>query len=408
MDRCYVFSDLGGTRRLVGRLEHEDRVIGKFQYARSFLESGEAFPLDPLNLPLSDAEITITELPWLFGAIHDAGPDDWGRKVLAYRGKPATGIYPLISGSGTGVGSLLFSLSRDTLKPRPVPPTLDALSAMFEGVRDIEAGHKPPPHIEKLLDPGSGMGGARPKAVVEDDGQLWLAKFPARADILDQPASEYASLSLARLAGLTVPNHRLVQVAGRSTLLIQRFDVYRGADGQYLRHHYLSMASLLTVGKRVREQMYRTSQSYMGLAGVLTAHGARPQQDRVELFRRMVFNVLLGHVDDHGRNHGLLLRDPHGHYELAPVFDIAPSNGNAESVSILRGYQSIGIGRQGTARNLPNLLSAVEEFGLSGDQAREHFEQIRRVIGGWETVFSDAGVPASDIGLLRNRVLALS
>lgn len=167
------------------------------------------------------------------------------------------------------------------------------------------------------------------------------------------------------------------------------------------------MASLLTVGKRVREQMYRTSQSYMGLAGVLTAYGARPQQNHVELFRRMVFNVLLGHVDDHGRDHGLLLRDPHGRYELAPVFDIAPSNGNAESVSILRGYQPIGIGRQGTARNLPNLLSAEEEFGLSGDQTREHFEQIRRVIGGWEAVFSDAGVPASDIGLLRNRVLAL-
>lgn len=121
----------------------------------------------------------------------------------------------------------------------------------------------------------------------------------------------------------------------------------------------------------------------------------------------MVFNVLLGHVDDHGRSHGLLLREPHGRYELAPVFDIAPSNGNAESVSILRAYQSIGIGRQGTARNLQNLLSAVEEFGLSQDQAREHLEQLRTVIGGWETVSSDAGVPASDIGLLRDRVLAL-
>lgn len=108
----------------------------------------------------------------------------------------------------------------------------------------------------------------------------------------------------------------------------------------------------------------------------------------------------------YGRNHGLLLREPHSHYELAPVFDIAPSNGNAESVSILRGYQSIGIGRQGTARNLQNLLSAVEEFGLSQDQAREHLKQLRTVIGGWETVFSDAGVPASDIGMLRGRVLA--
>jgi len=402
-NKCFVYSDLGGETVLVGRFRYEPETSGEFQYARSFLESGRAFPLDPQNLPLSAAPRLIASPPYVFGVLLDAGPDDWGRKVLHRLNKPVDGIAPLVLSGGSGVGALLFSLSDSATKPRLAVPELKHLEEMLMAAESVDNDQPLPPHLAELLEPGSDMGGARPKAVVRHREQIWLAKFPARHDVLDQPACEFATLSLARKLGIEVPDHELVSVADRRVLLVKRFDMARDTGHRY---HYLSMAAALIVGRRLRDQDNLGSHSYMGLASYLVAHGDAPEIDCPQLFRRMVFNTLIGHVDDHSRNHGMLLRSPADRFRLSPAFDIAPSNGNAASISKPLREQALGIGQFGRARSLENLQSRSSDFLLTSAKARSVLEEIQAGLQDWKEHFIAEGVSATNIEALSHRVLA--
>lgn len=402
--KCFVFSDLGGHTRLVGRFTCEPGSFGEFQYADSFLNSGSAFPLDPINLGLQRAPFFLRSIPYVFGVLLDAGPDDWGRKVLHAIGKRVDGIEPLIRASGTGVGSLLFSGSPSTVKPRPVIPSLANINDLLTAAADVESGTPLPAHLAELLEPGSDMGGARPKAVVTHEGVNWLAKFPARDDVLDQPACEYATLALARKLAISVPDHHIERVGNRSVLLVKRFDIDPATGG---RLHYLSMAAALVVGRRLSERDNMGAHSYMGLAALLNTHGRRGGDDAKQLFRRMAFNALMGHVDDHSRNHGMLLRAAGQPWELAPAFDMAPSNGTAASISKPLLNQAIGIGAEGSKRSMTNLLSRPADFGLEPVAAMQIVDEVRSGISEWKLHFKKSGVSDADINKLSHRVDAL-
>lgn len=401
---CFVFSDLAPGTPLVGRLRHEQGKFAQFRYAKPFVNSGQSFSIDPINVPLSLGDHTLQQHPFMFGAFLDAGPDDWGRKVLLKLGKRADGIGPLLFGAGLGVGSLRFSLSRDACKPRPIAPEMDGLAELLEAAYGVEHGDPLPPHLQDLLDAGTSMGGARPKAVVRQDGQLWLAKFPSQKDAVDQPVLEYATLRLARQAGITVPDHRIVRVGGKNVLLVSRFDI-PPAGSSFDRYHYVSMCALLVAGRKARPDDAAGRVSYMGMATVLKQIGERFREDASELFTRMVFNVLVGHVDDHSRNHGFLLRKPGGQWALAPSFDMAPSNGTAESLSSSLRFQAIGIGKQGVERTYENLMSAHLDFGLKREEAEREYERVHAIVSQWRSTFSDAGVSGHDQELVARRFL---
>lgn len=400
--KLYVWSDLGGDLQLVGVMASSHAKLGRFQYARPFLQGPAPFAINPLREPLRPEPFDYLTVPHMPGALLDAGPDDWGRRTLRSLGKPFDGLEPLALGSGTGVGSLLFSRSRDQRPRRMVAPPLDQIQNIADGVRRVEAGTPIPPHIALLLAAGTSMGGARPKATVAHQGRTWLAKFPAMNDVVDQPAVEFATLSLARRCGLCVPDHALVDVGAQRALLVARFDI----DERGHRHHYLSMASLLTTGQRIAERDLIGDQSYMGLSRALATLGGRDGQgDRVELFRRAAFNLLIGHVDDHARNHGILLRsDDKQGYRLAPAFDLAPSNGSLESITVLRPSQSIGIGSEGAHRSVANLLSQTKDFGLERSVAVAILDSLIEGIAGWREGFAASGVNEADIRMIERRI----
>jgi serine/threonine-protein kinase HipA len=239
------------------------------------------------------------------------------------------------------------------------------------------------------------MGGARPKATVEHDGALWLAKFPERTDRFNLQRVEFATLELARQCGLNTCRAQLQTVGGRDVLMLQRFDRNR-ADSGYFR---LGFVSALTVLDAEDGYSSRDRWSYPLLADGIRRWCSRPLQDCTELFRRMVFNAAVTNNDDHPRNHALL-RHSDG-WCLSPAYDVVP----VPVVSLERRDLALTVGTHGRAASLYNLISQSARFGLEEERAREQIQQIASVIRSWRECFAACGVAANDIDYIAPAML---
>lgn len=359
--RLYLWVPLGGRWQVAARLDWA-RDVGSFRYAPTWLETTGAYPLDPLNLPLEDAERVIEDNKGVPGVLSDAGPDRWGRRLierLAPR-PPRDEAEWVMATAGSGSGAVRASLSRDALAPVRTPYAQVTLEQLEEASRTLAEGGFPPPPLYEILCVQSGaLGGARPKAAMTIDGREVIAKFQQpQHDTVDVPKVEAACLALARRAGIDAINATLATVHGRSVLLVDRFDRQGGEPV-----HYLSARSLLNV--------YRASEpdtvapagraTYAAMAAAarrIGVEGAGP-----ELFRRLAFNYAVGNTDDHLQNHGFLFD---GTWRLAPAFDVVAQGG--ESLAI-------GAGRQGRSRTRENVLSGAGDFGLKPREAEELLEQ---------------------------------
>jgi serine/threonine-protein kinase HipA len=369
----------------VGQIAIQARGFA-FRYANSWLASPESFALDPLNLPLSEQQLSS---PKLWGAFEDSTPDNWGRKVLlaTHKQHPQNEIEWLLASRGAGVGCLLFSASRHQLPPLHEAPPFEILERLLLAAEQIDQGnYHPSDEMAKLLEYGSSMGGARPKVTVHFRGGEWIAKLGRRDDIFDQARAEFATLNMAEAAGVVVPEHELLEVAGRAVLLVKRFD-RQGAG----RSHYLSAyASINTHRMRVGDN--DGPMSYLRIADVLKKISDDALEDLGDLYRRMAFNVLIGNTDDHLRNHGCLMVGT-GTYRLSPAFDLIPHPNEP-------GLQALIIGQQGRLSTLDNLLSAPERFGLHRDQAKQIIVDIGHVTEHADQFLKDAGMNAQDIAVL--------
>ena len=226
----------------------------------------------------------------------------------------------------------------------------------------------------------------RPKAVIEHDGHLWIAKFQRHDDDIDQCAAEHASLRLAAACGIEAAQTEVADVGGgRRALLVKRFD-RGGAPDFSPTAHFISALSLLDLEETSLEG------SYAEIAGVLRQHGTAHASDREELFRRMLFNVLCGNRDDHLKNHALL-HDGSG-WRLSPAFDVVPQTGIVERV------QAIAVGVLGGIPTIDNCLSRAGEFGLSQEAAKAMAEEMIVRMRGWREFLRAHGVPAATIGRL--------
>src|SRR6185437_2047810 len=196
------------------------------------------------------------------------------------------------------------------------------LDKLLEFARAVEEGDNVelPPQVQELVQPGTSLGGARPKNVVEDDEGLWIAKFPEKNDRWNNARVESAMLQLARECGLQTCDTRVVSVAGGDVLLVRRFDRVK-TKGGYYRHRFVSALTILDAGETTGE---RTRWSYLLLADELRRRSHRVAEDLRELFCRMVFNALISNTDDHPRNHGLI--EPRRDFELAPAYDLTPNS----------------------------------------------------------------------------------
>jgi serine/threonine-protein kinase HipA len=269
------------------------------------------------------------------------------------------------------------------------------LGALLKLAKAIDAGEQAPREstparqLSQLLEPGTSMGGARPKNVVVDNEGLWLTKFPMLTDRWNVSVVEAAMLSLARVCGITVPEHRLVTVGRKSVLLVKRFDRGLQPDGSFRRHRMVSGKTVLRAADGVVE---RSAWSYLRLSDELQRWVANPDADRRELFRRMAFNALISNLDDHPRNHALIA--PGRAWQLSPAYDLTPSPVIARD----RRDLALEVGRFGRWASRENLVSDCARFALSAREARAIITQMKkRVAARWEGLVRQHGGTQKDL-----------
>ena len=397
---CFVYIVLPGETSLVtaGRFRvtptRGGANVGTFVYGQSYLARANAVPLDPVELRLRRGPFETARMDGFFGAIRDAMPDSWGQRVIERNAGVAKleGFDYLLQGPDDRAGALGFGLNVEPPAPRrKFNRTLDlerlqqAADAIISD--DPSLAGSAAQQVEELLQLGTSMGGARPKVVVEDDSDLWLAKFSREDDRWNHPRVEHALLDLAKACELNVAESELTTVAGRDVLLVRRFDRDHTQAG-YRRHR---MVSALTLLRSDDNPIRRTNWSYLLLADEIRRVSARPEADLRELFARMCFNAITSNTDDHPRNHAILAKDQD--WRLSPAFDLTPM----PVVGQDRRDLAMVCGEQGRYANRENLLSAHGRFLLSGEEATTIVDTlVDTVRAQWRPTMRRAGVSEQD------------
>ncbi|MDZ4143114.1 MAG: HipA domain-containing protein [Burkholderiales bacterium] len=376
--------------RLVGELRMARQTQGvSLRYAPDWLRTGFALSED---LPLIDREFLPTGKETAVGAVDDARPDRWGERVIRVLDKPPRlAVLDFLFYAGDQrFGALGVSVSPGEYLARdtgPLPQLADA-PAMQRLVRQIVAGEPVAEAQRRLIAPGATLGGAHPKALLDIDGQPWVIKFNEAGETIDWPLVEHATMTLAAQAGIRVARTRPVPLPQGHALAIERFD--REPGGQ--RRHALSAnVALKAAGEGLG---YPELAQLLRRRGVAT--GGQNREQMKELFRRMVFNILIDNTDDHEKNHALLMT-PNGNYELSPAFDVLPS-GRA------LGYQQMRVGAQAADSTLANALSECAQFGLKKTEAQAQVQAVCKVVDGWQAHFAQTGVRPGDIESLAGQV----
>ena len=397
---CYVYVVPPGETAFVtaGRFRlketREGNTLGEFIYGRSYRERADAVELDPVELRLQSGTFETARMGGFFGAIRDAMPDSWGRKVInRHIEGPLADIDYLLRAPDDRAGALGFGHKAEPPFARNrFNRTLDlerlqqAADQVIDKDPDRE-GSAVEQAEDLLLLGGTSMGGARPKAVVEDDGALWIAKFAREDDLYNQPRVEHALLELAKACGLTVADSRLTTVAGRDVLLVRRFDRDKQADTGYCRHRMVSAVTLLRIDD---DPTSRSEWSYLLLADEIRRVSTAPENDLRELYGRMVFNAAISNLDDHPRNHAILAKD--AGWRLSPAYDLTPFAVIAQERSL-----ALDCGLRGRGANKANLLSGHGRFLLSREDAEQIFDSIVAIVRDeWRPVMCRAGVTKPD------------
>lgn len=370
---CFVFIQLPGTLQVVtcGRYVLE-KGVGRFVYGRRYLEHPAAVALSPFDLPLRPGTFETARLGGIFGALRDASPDAWGRRIIERQlGRTdLTEVDYLLHSPEDRAGALSFGI-----RPEPPAPVhrfnqVLQLGVLLEEAERIESGLPPRTHqVQSLIEPGSSLGGARPKNVVEDAEGLWVAKFPSRSDRWNNAAVEHAMLQLARECGIRSALARRMKVAGQDVLLVRRFDREKVAEG-YLRYRMLSALTVLGADEDPQD---RRRWSYLTLADELKRTVAHPDDDLRELYRRMVFNALISNDDDHPRNHAVIA--PRQGWELSPAYDLTPTP-HPSTERDLAMEVSVATRRA----NRRNLLSDCARFRLSREEASHVIDELQGIV----------------------------
>lgn len=413
-EECLVYIQLPGSTEVVtcGRFVQErrasDATVGRFIYSRKYRERHDAVAIDPDHLPLTADEKSVATEGGIFGALRDASPDAWGRRIIerALGRTDISELEYLLESPEDRAGALAFG--RGNTPPPPVRAynrvlRLADLFAAARALEDDRGGQALPAvvaAIQPLLIPGTSMGGARPKNVVEDDDGLWLAKFPSREDAWNNAPVEAGLLALAKRCGIRVPVTRIERVGEHQVLLVQRFDRTKLADGSgdYLRHR---MVSAFTVLDATESSLERRNWSYLLLADALRRWSSRPVADQRELFRRMVFNALVSNTDDHPRNHALIA--PGAQFELAPAYDITPTRLFGQ----LERDLALDLGDQGRRATRANALSRIARFALTREEGTAIIDEMVAVVGAeWEGELRRCGATVRDVEAVRPAVLS--
>jgi serine/threonine-protein kinase HipA len=402
---CFVFITLPGETESVaaGKFElTKDRhgtALGRFVYGNPYLARGNAVAIDPIELKLSGETYETVCLNGVFGALRDSCPDYWGRRVIEeHEGIAELGeLYYLLYSADDRAGALGFGLH-----PQPPPPRrkfnktieLAKLQKIAEALmreEDDKTGEAVP--IQDLMLIGTSIGGARPKAVVEDNDGLWIAKFNRRDDRWNNARVERAMLELAKACGVTVATSRVETIAGKDVLLVKRFDREKTGRG----YTKARMISGLTLLRAEEAPEARDRWSYVLMAEELRRVVVEAKKYAPELFRRMVFNALISNIDDHPRNHAVIAKERE--WKLSPAYDLTPSPVIAQDHRDL----AMEIGDQGRFANAKNLLSQHTRFLLDEVEAKAVVSDMtEKVRATWYDVVRAQGVTEKDAETIRS------
>ncbi len=394
----FVYVDIAGELHLVGRLwarVRKGRESATFEYDPGWLEYADRFSLEPA-LTLGPGPFHTPSGRSLFGAIGDSDPDRWGR-VLMRRAErrraeragetPRTLMeidYLLMVDDEARQGALRFARQEGgpflaEHEAARIPPLIDLprlLSAAEHVVGDTDSDED----LRLLLAPGSSLGGARPKASVRDrDGHLAIAKFPHKDDETNAVLWEGVALRLAAKAGIPVPDWRIESVVNKPVLLLRRFD---RVQGQCI--PFLSAMSMLGASDN-------ESRSYLEFVDALRRYGASPKQDMHELWRRIVFNILISNTDDHLRNHAFLYTGPDG-WRLAPAYDLNPV-----PTDIKPRVLTTAIDLDDGSASLGMAMSVVGYFELDENKAQVITAEVGRAVATWREEAARMGLTQAEI-----------
>lgn len=394
-DDIEVHIDLAGKVRRVGTLyapQRGARAPVTFEYHDAWLDDPNKFSLEPA-LQLDRGAFAPNA--GLFGSIGDSAPDTWGRRLMQRaerrraerEGRAVRTLGELDYLLGVSdmarlgalrfrrIGDEAFQAQTDTGVPGLIE--LGRLLAVTERIlRDEETDED----LQLIFAPGSSLGGARPKAsVVDQHGNLAIAKFAKETDDYRIELWEAVAIQLAQSAGVTVAPTDLIEVAGTPVLLSRRFD----RDGER-RIPFLSALSMM--GLKDGEHG-----SYPELVDTLTRYGARANGDAAELYRRMVLNILISNVDDHLRNHGFLWLDKAG-WTLSPVYDLNPVPTDVKPRIL-----TTNIDLDEATCDIDLALSVAEYFGLSAKEAKAIIAEVGHAVSTWRDVARANGAKASEI-----------
>jgi len=397
---CFVYIILPGETNFVTAAKFHlaaDRrgaPTGKFVYGSTYLTRENAVSLDPLELKLSKKTYTTRQLKGVFGALRDASPDYWGRRVIEkHAGLPQLReIDYMLQSPDDRAGALGFGLNVEPPAPRRKFNQTIELARLQESADAIIADEEPPKgvkaeQIDDLMLVGTSMGGARPKAVVEDDGSLWIAKFNRPDDKWNIARVEQAMLALARECALKVSESKVAAVGDRDVLMVKRFDREKTKRG-YRRARMLSSLTLLRAEDTHQD---RSRWSYVLLAEELRRITSQPKADAAELFRRMVFNALISNSDDHPRNHAIIAMERD--WRLSPAYDLTP----LPQISIEHRDLALECGDMGRYANAGNLLSQSARFLLGPKEAEKIISDMERVVvKRWYDIARKEGVSEKD------------
>ncbi len=385
MKRIEVFISEGNADRRLGTLEFDElrgKEVASFELDGDFVLRPSVEFLGP-DIGLFRGKQYPT-LQYGFGLFQDAAPDSWGRKIIRRREKRGSlresdyllGVFDL-----TRVGALRFKIEGSDVfvnsdGDNPAPPwttlrTLEGSSRRFEEDDADESA------LAVLLRPGTSLGGARPKAsVTAPDGSLWIAKFPSTEDDFDTGAWEYLVHILAEESGICVPEAQAQKFSrAGTTFLCRRFD----RDGSR-RVPFASAMTMLGCEDRQEDG----NGTYIDIAGFLMQHGAKPDADLPELWRRMAFSLLVSNTDDHLRNHGFIAEN--GRWRLSPAYDLNANLKRPQSLSL---ELDAGVPIEG----IDVLVEAAEYFRLGKKDANAQLERIRSAVAKWRNVAARLGIP---------------
>ena len=386
---------IGIMRRRAAR--GSERVT--FSYHEEWISSPYGFAIDP-SLPVGPGIFRPSPGHAIFGAIGDAAPDSWGRTLMRRRerrsaereGRPVHTLsesdFLLGVPDEARLGALRFRhLGDDVFQARPetATPGLVALSRLRDAAERVIQGVETDDDLLAILAPGSSLGGARPKAsVVDQRGRLSIAKFPKDTDEYSLERWEAIALDLAQAAGIRAAAHDLNEDRGRPIFVSHRFDRVAGK-----RLPFISALSMT-------ERRDGERGSYLEIVDALTTYGAQAPADRVELFKRIAFSVLVSNTDDHLRNHGFLRLD-HSGWTLSPAYDVNPTPQDIRTRIL-----TTNINFDDGTCSVEMLRSVAEEFCLKLADADVLVRDVARVTRTWRDAARRRGADEPEIRRLES------